>query len=179
MFRRVRYWFQPYQGGFASNYDGFRCYDSFRFYLRLRIVTRRSSPTSYGSPTPHETLPVFFGHIYLEFASIRSFLPKSQSLEYCGHIYGPRAIKLSPGSSQLSPNEIQLISDRLGYVDDAAIFSASSFPSWFTIIIPSLKYVQSAYLASVGLVFCPSRYISVFYKYNESNALVSQRVHHK
>jgi hypothetical protein len=99
-------------------------------------VTRIHNATASNTALPHDSRPVFFGHIFLSFETIdQKWLSSPRSLEFCGHVYD--GIKLSPGSSQLSPDEIQFIfMHSLGYKDDAAIFSSTSFPAWFSIVIP-------------------------------------------
>jgi hypothetical protein len=77
---------------------------------------------------PYEELPFFFGHI--NFAFFECPFATSQRLEFCAHVYG--VVTLSPGSSQLSPEELgDIFVNRIGMEIDPAVFSALSFPSWF------------------------------------------------
>ncbi len=93
-----------------------------------------------------EPLPIFFGHVFFPFAADDDHAA-SQQLLFCGHVYD--GVKLSPGSSQLPPEELQDIF--LNQLDnmriDAAIFSSTSFQSWFSIEIPDFpaEYAHRLY----------------------------------
>jgi hypothetical protein len=78
---------------------------------------------------------VFFGHINnVPFKSLDPH-PRTQALKYCAHVYD--GVSFSPGSSQLSPDELQYVFTTYMRVEiDAAIFSCVSFPSWFSIQVP-------------------------------------------
>jgi hypothetical protein len=93
---------------------------------------------------PYEEFPIFFGH--LNFIFHEAPLPEaSQSLQFCASAYG--IVTLSPGSSQLPPDVLgDILRNRLSTEVDPAVFSASSFPSWFAL------NVQTTTTPNVNLV---------------------------
>jgi hypothetical protein len=107
------------------------------------IVVRTHTPRQDTANS--EPLPVFFGHVFFPFA-IGDKHAASQQLLFCAHIY--EGVKLSPGSSQLPPDVLQdIFSNQLQEMNiDAAVFSSTSFPSWFSIEIPDFpEYVPRFY----------------------------------
>ncbi len=113
-------------------------------------MTRVFPPSKTVADERQAQLPIFFGHILVPFAAIDEWLPTSQTLNYCVHVYD--GVRLSPGSSQLPPDVLQdILDERLKWdkdeMVDAAIFSSASFPDWFKITIPDMnKYVLVPFL---------------------------------
>jgi hypothetical protein len=97
-----------------------------QFGLLPTTITRIYTSRAMG---PYEDFSIFFGHINFVFSEDIS-CASTPVREFCSSAYGH--VKLSPGSSQLPPDEIgDILVNRLEMFDDPAIFSALSFPSWF------------------------------------------------
>jgi hypothetical protein len=96
-------------------------------------VTRIRAPATKDEDD--ENTVVFFGHLRLQLSPIDPVF-KTKALAFCAHVYD--GVTLSPGSSQLSPGQLQSIFKKCGMTDDAAIFSTESFPDWFSIEVPGV-----------------------------------------
>ncbi len=95
-------------------------------FVYFRKITRIYTTRAMG---PYEELPFFFGHINFNFLDCPR--PATlQDLKYCSHVYG--VTTLSPGSSQLPPEELGYIfTKRINEDIDPAVFSTLSFPAWY------------------------------------------------
>jgi hypothetical protein len=78
---------------------------------------------------PYEEFPLFFGHLNIAFFE-NPPLSGTRRVQFCSHAYG--ILTLSPGSSQLPPEELgDIFANRILQYVDPAVFSSTSFPSWF------------------------------------------------